>query len=84
MASGIPVVTTNAIGCRESILPNKNGLLCKVRDYKSLAKKIEKLIVNPKLRKKFSNNAKKYAKDNFSINEVTRKIFKVYNDVIND
>ena len=84
LACGIPVITTNAIGCRESILPNKNGLLCKIRDHKSLAKKIEKLIVNPKLRKKFSINAKKYAKNNFSINEVTSKIFNVYGGLLNE
>ena len=52
--------------------------------YKSLASKIEKLITNPKLRKKFSINAKKYAKNNISINNVTKNIFKVYSSLLND
>ena len=82
LAVGIPVVTSNTIGCRESILPNKNGLLCKSQNYKSLAKEIEKLILNPKLRKNFSKNARVYAKNNFSINDVSKKIYKVYENLM--
>ena len=84
LASGIPIVTSDAIGCRDSVIPNKTGLICKTGSYKSLASKIEKLITNPKLRKKFSINAKKYAKNNISINNVTKNIFKVYSSLLND
>ena len=84
LASGIPIVTSDAIGCRDSVIPNKTGLICKTGSYKSLASKIEKLIIDSKLRKKFSLNAKKYAKNNVSINNVTKNIFEVYNDVLND
>jgi len=84
LASGIPIVTSDAIGCRDSVIPNKTGFICKTGSYKSLASKIEKLIIDSKLRKKFSLNAKKYAKNNISINNVTKNIFKVYNDVLND
>ena len=84
LAAGVPVVTTDAIGCRESILPNKNGLLCKSKNHLSLANEIEKLILNPKLRNKFSQNAKKYVKHNFSLNEISKKIYKIYNNIINE
>jgi len=82
LSAGVPVVTTDAVGCRESIMPNKNGLLSKSQNYKSLAKEIEKLIVSTKLRKKFSKNAKIYAKKNFSINDVSKKIYKVYENLM--
>ena len=84
LAAGVPVVTSNAIGCIESILPNKNGLICKQQNYKSLALELEKLIINPKLRKKFSINARKYAKYNLSINNVSKKIYEVYEDLLNE
>ena len=84
LAAGVPVVTSNAIGCIESILPNKNGLICKQQNYKSLALELEKLIINPKLRKKFSINARKYAKCNLSINNVSKKIYEVYEDLLNE
>tara|TARA_B100001057_G_scaffold480824_1_gene554102 strand:+ start:58 stop:1203 length:1146 start_codon:yes stop_codon:yes gene_type:complete len=79
LSTGVPVVTTNVTGCRDSILNNYNGLLCKPHDYLDLSKKIEKLILNKKLRKKFSLNASNYAKKNFSITSVTKNIYKIYN-----
>ena len=81
LAAGVPVVTSDAVGCKESILPKKNGLLCKKKDYKSLANQIEKLILKPEMRKKFSINAKIYAKRNFSISDVSKKIFNVYDEL---
>ena len=43
MAAGIPVVTTNSPGCRDLVRNNVNGLVCKPKDSKDLAAKIEKL-----------------------------------------
>ena len=79
LSCGVPVVTTNVPGCKESILNNYNGLLCNPYDYKDLSKKIEKLILNKNLRKKFSINATYYAQKNFSITAVTNNIYKIYN-----
>lgn len=79
LCAGIPVVTTDVVGCRDSIINKYNGILCKPFNHKDLAKKIELLILNKYLRKKLSNNARKYAKKNFSINNVTNSIFKIYN-----
>ena len=81
LAAGVPVVTSDAVGCKESILPKKNGLLCKKKNYKSLANQIEKLITQPEMRKKFSINAKNYAKRNFSISDVSKKIYNVYDEL---
>jgi len=39
-AIGLPIVTTNVIGCKDSIIPDKTGFLVKVKDPKSLKKKI--------------------------------------------
>ena len=47
-------------------------------DYIDLSRKIEKLILNEKLRNKFSLNAAKYAKK-FFIKNVTKNIYKIYN-----
>jgi glycosyltransferase involved in cell wall biosynthesis len=49
-ACGIPIVATKTVGCTEVVKSKLNGELCKVKDYLSLAKKIKKLILKPKLR----------------------------------
>ena len=79
LSVGLPVVTTNAIGCRDSIINGFNGLICKKFDYIDLSRKLEILIKDRKLRKRMSTNAKKYAKANFPIHNVTKKIYEIYN-----
>lgn len=66
MASGIPVVAFANRGYK-GVLENGKGkkFLVKPKDYKTLAKKLEVLIKNPKLRKEFGEwgikEAKKYS-----------------------
>ncbi len=79
LSIGLPVVTTKAIGCRDSIIDGFNGLLCKTSDFKDLSRKLEILMINKNLRKKMSSNARNYAKKNFPINIITNKIYKIYN-----
>ncbi len=78
LAAGVPVVTSDAVGCRESIINNYNGYICKTGSYLSLANKIEKLILDPKKRKIFSKNAINFARRNFSIKDITNKIYNIY------
>ncbi len=42
-AMGKPIVTTDAVGCREVVDDGVNGYLCRVRDAKDLAEKLEQL-----------------------------------------
>lgn len=79
LSIGLPVVTTNTIGCRDSIINGYNGLLCKAFDFKDLSRKLEILMINKNLRKKMSSNARNYARKNFPINNITNKIYKIYN-----
>ena len=77
-ASGRPIVTTDAIGCRDAIEKNITGILCKVGDSISLAKSLEKLIKNKKLREKFGRNGRKKAIKEYDINDVTKRFITIY------
>jgi glycosyltransferase involved in cell wall biosynthesis len=76
---GIPIVTTNTVGCTEVVKQNFNGELCKIQDYVSLQKKLEKLILNPKIRSMYGKNSRVYAKKNFDINLISNQIINIYN-----
>lgn len=39
-----PIITTNAIGCKEVVSDGKNGYICSARDAKDLALKMEKML----------------------------------------
>ena len=46
-----PIITTDAVGCREVVDDGVNGYLCKVRDAGDLAEKMEKMLsLSPDLR----------------------------------
>jgi glycosyltransferase involved in cell wall biosynthesis len=42
-----PIVTTDTVGCREVVDDGSNGYLCRVKDSKDLADKIEKVCLLP-------------------------------------
>jgi glycosyltransferase involved in cell wall biosynthesis len=44
-AIGRPIITTDAVGCREVVDDGKNGFLCKVRDAHDLAEKMEQMLL---------------------------------------
>ena len=67
MASGIPIIASDVIGINSIIKNNYNGILVKPTP-EHIAEAIEKLIKNPRLRKKLIKNGleevKKYNWDN--------------------
>ena len=77
-AVGLPIITTNTVGCKESIVINKNGLLCKKKNYKDLSNKIEILIKDRKLRNRMKIFSKIYACKYYRVNKVTETIFRLY------
>lgn len=77
-ACGIPIVTTNVIGCKNAVISNKTGFLCKPKDHLSLKNKLRILIKNKNLRDKFGVNAHNFAIKNFDVNNVISKNLKNY------
>ena len=78
-AAGCAIITTNVIGCRESITNNHSGELISIYDYVDLSNKIIKFIKNRDLRIKYGNNARNYALKYYSVNLVIKDHFNIYN-----
>jgi len=79
---GKPIVTTNAVGCREVVEHGRNGFLIPTRDSKALAEAIEILIKNKKLREKFGKISRKKAIKEFDKNIVIEKIINLYKKLL--
>ena len=77
-----PIVATNAPGCREVVEDGVNGFLVPIKDYKSLAEKIEILIDNPEMRKEFGENSRIKAVNEFDIKAVVNKYLDLYEGIL--
>jgi glycosyltransferase involved in cell wall biosynthesis len=64
--AGLPIVATDVGGCSEIVEHGRNGFLAPAGDDSALAKHIEALIDDPKLRKEFSRASLRVAQQ-FSI-----------------
>lgn len=81
-ALGRPIVTTDVPGCREAIENGKTGFLAQVKDEKSLANEIEKLIINDELCLEFSRNARALAEQKFDIEQVVKTHMNIYENLV--
>lgn len=78
MACGLPVIGTNVGGIPEIIVDNCNGFLVLPNDSSSLAQKIDELLYNEKLRKKFIVAGLKTVATEFSNKKQFASLFRYF------
>lgn len=81
-AIGRPIVTTDSVGCRDTVVDGKNGFMIPIKDSDALATALKKLIDNPELRQTMGKNAREFAVNKFDINDVVKVHLDVYNNLI--
>ena len=74
MAMGRPIVTTDAVGCRETVEDGVNGFLVAVRDSASLAEGMEKFIRDPSLIARMGAESRRIAERKFDVHRVNAAI----------
>ncbi|MBO3274588.1 glycosyltransferase family 4 protein [Pseudomonas schmalbachii] len=74
MALGRPVITTDWVGCRESIEADVNGFLVPVRSPSSIASAMERFILDPQLIVSMGWESRRIAEVRFNVHEINRKL----------
>lgn len=82
MASGTATIVSNVAGCREVVVDGLNGYTVNPHDRKELAKIIEKLLKDSKLRKKIGENAEFTIKENYTWEIAADEFIKLYKDLL--
>lgn len=75
---GKPIVTTDAVGCREVVDDSINGFLVPVKNSKVLADKINVLIQDENMRKEFGKASRKKAIEEFDLKVVVEQYLRLY------
>lgn len=74
MAMGRPVITTNAPGCRETVVEGENGFLIPMRDVGALVAAMLKFIEKPSLIETMGRSSRRIAEERFDVHRVNQKI----------
>ena len=81
-AIGRPIITSNSVGCKDTVIDGYNGYLIAPKDIDALTEKLDLLLSSKELRQEMGRNARKYAEENFSIDSVIEKHLSIYNELI--
>ena len=84
MSCGKAIITTDAPGCRETVIEGKNGFLVPVKDDKAIAEKMLFLYQNPDLCVQMGNASRQIAEQRFDVrlvNQVILQTMKIGNEV---
>lgn len=74
LATGRPIITTDTPGCKDTVVDGLNGFLVTPREARSLAEKIEQLIIHPSLVIRMGRHSRRLAEERFDIRDVNNMI----------
>lgn len=72
MATGRPVITTDAPGCKETVMPGYNGYLVPVQNEEILYQCLITLIEDDELRREMGANSYKYCQEKYDVKRVNQ------------
>ncbi|WP_126446633.1 glycosyltransferase family 4 protein [Sulfuricystis multivorans] len=77
MAMGRAVITTDAPGCRETVVPGHNGFLVPVRDAPALAAAMERFILEPDLISSMGATSRRLAEERFDVRKINAQLLRI-------
>lgn len=81
-AIGRPIITSNSVGCKETLVDGYNGFLIQPKDVDALTEKLDLLLSDKELRVKMGKNARTYAEEYFSIEVVKERHLAIYSELV--
>lgn len=76
MAMGRPIITTDAPGCRETVVDGYNGFLVPVKAIDELVAALLKFIENPDLIARMGKRSRQIAEGKYDVNKVNEQMLK--------
>jgi glycosyltransferase involved in cell wall biosynthesis len=74
MSMGRPILTTDAAGCRDTVVNGENGWLVPTRNVDELASRMIWFIENTEQWQRMANNSRKMVEDKFNVKQVNEAI----------
>lgn len=74
MAMGLPIITTDVPGCRETVIQGFNGLIVPVKNGGALAAAMERFILNPQMAEVMGANSRELAASKYDVRKVIGQV----------
>ena len=74
MSMGRPIVTTDAPGCRETVVEGENGYLVPIKDSRALSQAMERFLIDPSLIAAMGQQSRRFAEEHFDVRKVNMEI----------
>ena len=74
MAAGLPIIATPVGGIPDFLKDGETGLFCKVKDPKSIAEQVERLMNDDILRQKLKENGQKLVREKYDWNLIAKEM----------
>lgn len=78
-AAGLPIITTDSVGCKDTVENKKNGYLVSAHSPGEIAKALRKLIENPEKRRTMGLRSREIAERDYDVEAVANKHLEIYN-----
>ena len=82
-AIGRPIITTQSIGCKDTVDDGINGFLIAPKEVEPLVEKLRLLIDDAALRQKMGKASREKAEKEFSLDVVIEKHLNIYQELVN-
>lgn len=76
MATGRPVITTDAPGCRETVTEGDNGFLVPVKDAAALAQAMQRFVTHPELIPRMGKRGREIAELKYDVRKVNAAVLR--------
>jgi glycosyltransferase involved in cell wall biosynthesis len=80
LSIGMPIITTNTPGCKETVLRNENGILIEPKQLNELILGIRFFLENPASIGPMGNRSRKLAVERFNVDIINDMILKIINN----
>lgn len=81
-SAGLPIITTDSVGCKDTVEHKGNGYLVTPHSPGEIAKALRKLIESPEKRRKMGYRSRKIAERDYDVEAVASKHLEIY-DLLN-
>ncbi|BDX20532.1 hypothetical protein MFKK_33420 [Halopseudomonas aestusnigri] len=73
---GRPIITTDAPGCRETVIDGENGFLVPVKSVDALVEAMTRFIEDPDLAARMGKRSREIAEDKYDVHKVNAVMLK--------